>query len=46
MAFKMKKSFLLKKDAVSKKISKLVKEGYPQEQAVAIALDMKRKGRL
>ena len=46
MAFKMKKSFLLKKDAVSKKISKLVKEGYPQKQAVAIALDMKRKRKI
>lgn len=35
-----------KSDAVSEKISKLVKEGYPQEQAVAIALDMERKGKL
>lgn len=34
------------KDPVSEKISKLVKEGYPQEQAVAIALDMERKGKL
>ena len=46
MAFKMKKSSLLKNNAVSKKISKLAKEGYPQKQAVAIALDMKRKGKL
>lgn len=34
------------KDPVSEKISKLVGEGYPQEQAVAIALDMERKGKL
>ena len=34
------------KDKVSKKISILVKEGYPQKQAVAIALDMKRKGKI
>jgi len=34
------------KDPVSEKISKLVKEGYPQDQAVAIALDMERKGKL
>jgi hypothetical protein len=33
-------------DPVSEKISKLVKEGYPQDQAVAIALDMERKGKL
>jgi hypothetical protein len=31
-------------EAVSKKIALLMDEGYPQEQAVAIALDMKRKG--
>jgi hypothetical protein len=35
-----------KKDAVGKKISKLVKEGVPQKQAVAEALSMKRAGRL
>ncbi len=46
MAFKMKKPSPLKNDAVSKKISKLVNEGRPQKQAVAIALDMKRKGKL
>lgn len=33
-------------DAVSKKISKLVHEGKPQRQAVAMALAMKRAGRL
>lgn len=33
-------------DAVSRKISKLVKEGKPQKQAVAIALDMERRGDL
>ena len=32
-----------KTDPVSEKISKLVKEGYPQDQAVAIALEMERK---
>lgn len=37
---------LSEKDAVSKKISKLVGEGYPQDQAVAIALEMERKGKL
>ena len=46
MAFKMKKPSPLKNDVVSKKISKLVKEGYPQKQAVDIALDMERKGKL
>jgi len=35
-----------KRDAVSKKISKLVHEGKPAKQAVAIALAMKREGRL
>lgn len=34
------------KDPVGEKISKLVKEGYPQDQAVAIALEMERKGKL
>lgn len=34
------------KDPVSEKISKLVGEGYPQDQAVAIALEMERKGKL
>jgi hypothetical protein len=35
-----------RKGAVSKKISHLVHEGKPQEQAVAMALNMKREGRL
>lgn len=35
-----------KEDKVGEKISKLVKEGYPQDQAVAIALEMERKGKL
>jgi hypothetical protein len=35
-----------KKSAVSKKISKLVREGVSQKQAVAEALSMKRAGRL
>ena len=34
------------KDAVGKKISKLKDEGKPQDQAVAIALDMERRGDL
>jgi hypothetical protein len=34
------------KDPVSEKISKLVGEGYPQDQAVAIALEMERRGKL
>ena len=34
------------KTPVSKKISKLVREGEPQDQAVATALSMKRAGRL
>lgn len=34
------------KDAVGKKISKLVHEGKPQKQAVATALNMEREGRL
>lgn len=33
-------------EAVSKKIALLMNEGYPQDQAVAIALDMKRKGKI
>jgi hypothetical protein len=33
-------------DAVSRKISLLRDEGYPQDQAVAIALSMKRRGEL
>lgn len=33
-----------KKSAVSKKISKLKGEGIPQDQAVAIALSMKKRG--
>jgi hypothetical protein len=32
--------------AVSRKIAKLMDEGYPQAQAIAIALDMKRKGEI
>ena len=32
--------------AVSRKIKKLMDEGYPQKQAVAIALDMQRRGEL
>lgn len=35
-----------KKSAESKKISKLVREGVPQDQAVAESLSMKRAGRL
>lgn len=42
MAFDKMKS----KDAVSSKISKLVREGKPQKQAVATALNMEREGRL
>ena len=34
------------RDDVSKKISKLRHEGKPPKQAVAIALNMKREGRL
>lgn len=36
----------MKKPAVSKKISKLVREGVPQRRAVAEALSMQRAGRL
>ena len=32
--------------AVGKKIAKLMDEGYPQQQAIAIALDMKRRGEI
>ena len=35
-----------KKSPVGLKISKLMKEGYPHKQAVAIALSMKDQGRL
>ena len=35
-----------KEDPVSKKIKKLKDEGKPQKQAVAIALDMKRRRKL
>lgn len=35
-----------RKNAVSKKISKLRHEGIKQDQAVAMALNMKREGRL
>ena len=35
-----------KRDSVSDKITVLRDEGYPQDQAVAIALDMKRRGDL
>jgi hypothetical protein len=35
-----------KRSAQSEKISKLVREGYPQRQAVAISYSMKRAGRL
>jgi len=33
-------------DAVSRKIRKLMDEGKPQKQAVAIALDLERRGEL
>lgn len=32
-------------ETVGSKVSKLVREGKPQKQAVAIALDMKRRGK-
>jgi hypothetical protein len=35
-----------KKNRFSKKVSKLVHEGYPQKQAVAIAYSYKRRGKL
>ena len=37
---------LSKDDAVGGKIRTLMNEGYPQKQSVAIALDMKRRGKL
>lgn len=37
---------MAKSKAVSKKIAHMVREGKPQKQAVAIALNMKREGRL
>lgn len=36
----------MSKSAVGKKIAKLVREGKPQKQAEAIALQMERSGRL
>ena len=42
---KLKKS-LKKSGKVSEEISKLVREGYPQKQAVAIALSMDERGKL
>jgi hypothetical protein len=35
-----------RKNVVSKKISKLSHEGYPHKQAIAIAINMNREGRL
>ena len=35
-----------RKSAESKKISRLVREGEPQDKAVAMALNMSREGRL
>ncbi len=35
-----------KNDPVSEKIAKLINEGYPQDQAVAIAKDLERQGKL
>jgi hypothetical protein len=35
-----------KSDAVGKKVALLVREGMKQKQAVAVALDMERAGRL
>ena len=45
-ALQESKKLYEKKDSVSKKISKLKDEGKPQDQAVAIALDMKERGDL
>ena len=36
----------MKEDKVGKKIKKLKDEGKPQKQSVAIALDMKSRGKL
>lgn len=46
MAAKARDRINKKKSVVSKKISKLRAEGKPQDQAVAIALNMKRRGDL
>ena len=35
-----------RRDAISRKISKLRHEGKPQDQAVAIAHEMQRRGKL
>ena len=35
-----------KKDPVGKKIGKLMEEGKPKKQAIAIALSMKERGKL
>tara|TARA_R100000458_G_C8247775_1_gene225293 strand:+ start:103 stop:711 length:609 start_codon:yes stop_codon:yes gene_type:complete len=45
-ALQESKKLYEKKDSVSKKISKLKDEGKPQDQAVAIALDMEERGDL
>lgn len=45
-AYESSKSTHAADEAVSKKIALLMDEGYPQDQAVAIALDMKRKGKI
>ena len=42
----MKKSNPVRRDKFSKKISQLVREGYPQKQAAAIAYSEKRRGKL
>ena len=42
----MKKDGYCKKSPVSMKIKKLIKEGYPRKQAIAIALSMKSRNRL
>jgi hypothetical protein len=44
--FRSRDSHARHPDLVSQKISKLVHEGKPQRQAVAMALSMKRAGRL
>lgn len=33
-------------DAIARKIGILIREGYPQKQAAAIAYDMKRRGKI